>query len=148
TPNPDILCNKEIKFKAFLNKANELGFDYIAMGHYARTKTIDGITRLLRGVDDNKDQTYFLCQLNQKQIDKAIFPIGELTKAEVRQIAKEYDLPVATKKDSTGICFIGERDFKAFLKNYIPAQKGLMKDLKGNVIAEHDGIMYYTIGQR
>lgn len=148
TPNPDILCNKEIKFKAFLEAASDRGFDYIAMGHYARTKEINGRKFLLRGVDPNKDQTYFLCQLSQAQIDRAVFPIGELTKAEVRKIAKEYQLEVATKKDSTGICFIGERDFKAFLKNYIPAQTGEMRDLQGNVIGHHDGIMYYTIGQR
>lgn len=148
TPNPDILCNKEIKFNAFLEAANNRGFDYIAMGHYARTKVIDGKKRLLRGLDGNKDQSYFLCQLNQAQIERAVFPIGELTKAEVRKIASDYQLEVATKKDSTGICFIGERDFKAFLKNYIPAQKGEMRDLHGNIIGYHDGIMYYTIGQR
>jgi tRNA-specific 2-thiouridylase len=148
TPNPDILCNKEIKFKAFLEKAEKLGVDHIAMGHYARTKMIDGKMRLLRGMDKNKDQTYFLCQLNQEQISKAVFPIGELNKADVRAIASEANLEVATKKDSTGICFIGERDFKAFLQNYIPAQKGRMEDIKGNLIGYHDGIMYYTIGQR
>jgi len=148
TPNPDILCNKEIKFKAFLDKANDMGCDYIAMGHYARTKTINGKVRLLKGVDQNKDQSYFLCQLSQEQINKALFPIGELTKPEVRKIASSYELKVATKKDSTGVCFIGERNFKLFLQNYIPAKPGLMKDLKGNVLGKHDGIMYYTIGQR
>lgn len=148
TPNPDILCNKEIKFKAFLDKANEMGADLIAMGHYARVKEVDGTKRLLKGADKNKDQSYFLCQLSQEQIDKAIFPIGDLNKAEVRKIAEEYNLEIADKKDSTGVCFIGERDFKLFLQNYIPAQKGKMKDLDGNILGEHDGIMYYTIGQR
>ncbi len=144
TPNPDILCNKEIKFKAFLEKAEELGCDYIAMGHYARVK--DG--KLLRGLDQNKDQSYFLCQLSKTQISKAIFPVGELTKSEVRKIASDYNLNVATKKDSTGICFIGERNFKEFLQNYLPATPGDMSDLNGNVVGRHDGLMYYTIGQR
>lgn len=144
TPNPDILCNKEIKFKCFLNKAMEMGFDYIAMGHYARSEG----DMLLRGVDQNKDQSYFLCQLNHEQIAKTIFPIGDMCKAEVRKIAKEYDLSIATKKDSTGVCFIGERNFKEFLKNYIPAKKGLMMSMDGKVVGEHEGVMYYTIGQR
>jgi tRNA-specific 2-thiouridylase len=117
------------------------------MGHYARVSH-DGEVKLMRGLDRNKDQSYFLCQLNKKQISKALFPIGELTKTEVRQIAKQYNLNVATKKDSTGVCFIGERNFKQFLQNYLPAQKGQMRDLKGNVVGYHDGLMYYTIGQR
>lgn len=146
TPNPDVLCNKEIKFKAFLEKATEMGFDYIAMGHYARC-THEPV-RLLRGADSNKDQTYFLHQLTKEQIAKALFPIGELTKAEVRQIACEHNLNVATKKDSTGVCFIGERNFKQFLENYIPAKPGNMETLAGEVVGKHDGIMYYTIGQR
>ncbi len=148
TPNPDILCNKEIKFKAFLDKANEVGCDYIAMGHYARIIHDGESSTLLRGKDDNKDQTYFLSQLSLKQLNKALFPIGEMTKKEVREVALKYGLNVATKKDSTGVCFIGERNFKEFLQNYLPSQKGLMKDLNGNVVSTHDGIMYYTIGQR
>ena len=146
TPNPDILCNKEIKFKAFLDTAFNYGCDYIAMGHYARSQ--HNPVQLLRGKDQNKDQSYFLSQLNKTQISKSLFPLGDLTKAEVRAIAKEYNLNVANKKDSTGVCFIGERNFKEFLTNYIPAQKGEMQDLNGNVVGTHDGIMYYTIGQR
>ena len=144
TPNPDILCNKEIKFKCFLEKAMEMGFDYIAMGHYARS---DG-EMLLRGVDQNKDQSYFLCQLSHDQIKKTIFPIGDMVKADVRKLAKEAGLSIADKKDSTGVCFIGERNFKEFLKNYIPAKPGLMKTLDGKIVGKHEGIMYYTIGQR
>lgn len=148
TPNPDILCNKEIKFKCFLDKANELGCDYIAMGHYARIIHENDKHTLLRGIDNNKDQTYFLCQLSQKQIEKALFPIGHLEKTEVRRIAIENNLNVAKKKDSTGVCFIGERNFKEFLKNYILAKPGNMCTLDGKVVGKHDGIMYYTIGQR
>ena len=148
TPNPDILCNKEIKFKCFLEKANEIGCDYIAMGHYARVIHENGKHHLLKGIDNNKDQTYFLCQLSQAQIAKALFPIGDLTKPEVRKIAEDAEINVAKKKDSTGVCFIGERNFKEFLKNYLPAKPGLMKTLDGKVVGEHDGIMYYTIGQR
>ena len=148
TPNPDILCNKEIKFKCFLDKANELGCDYIAMGHYARITHENSKHTLLRGIDNNKDQTYFLCQLSQKQIEKALFPIGHLEKTEVRRIAIENNLNVAKKKDSTGVCFIGERNFKEFLKNYILAKPGNMCTLDGKVVGKHDGIMYYTIGQR
>ena len=150
TPNPDILCNKHIKFKAFLDYAMSIGADYIATGHYARVDhESHDYSVMLRGVDNNKDQTYFLCQLNQKQIANALFPVGELTKLEVRQIAKDLNLPVANKKDSTGICFIGERDFREFLKNYIPSKPGKMVDIvSGKVIADHQGIMYYTIGQR
>lgn len=149
TPNPDILCNKEIKFKSFLDKAMEMGFDYIAMGHYARIIHEDnGDVKMLRGLDSNKDQTYFLCQLTKKQLEKALFPIGDLEKKDVRRIAKEHNLTIATKKDSTGVCFIGERNFKEFLKNYLPAKPGKMETLDGEVVGEHDGIMYYTIGQR
>ena len=148
TPNPDILCNKEIKFKCFLEKANELGCDYIAMGHYARVLHEGDKHTLLRGIDNNKDQTYFLCQLTQNQISKALFPIGHLEKSEVRKIAIENNLNVAKKKDSTGVCFIGERNFKEFLKNYILAKPGNMCTLDGEVVGKHDGIMYYTIGQR
>lgn len=148
TPNPDILCNKEIKFKAFLKKAEEMGADYIAMGHYARVIHDGDKHYLLRGVDSNKDQTYFLSQLTSAQLSKALFPVGELTKPEVRRIATEHNLVVATKKDSTGICFIGERNFKEFLKNYLPAQPGNMVTSDGTVVGTHEGIMYYTIGQR
>ena len=149
TPNPDILCNKEIKFKAFLDYAMFLDADYVAMGHYARIIHNESESILLRGIDSNKDQTYFLCQLNQYQLSKSLFPIGDLTKQEVRKIAEDLNLPVAHKKDSTGICFIGERNFREFLKNYIPAQSGDIVDIEHNIkVGEHQGIMYYTIGQR
>jgi len=149
TPNPDILCNKHIKFKAFLNYAKSIDADYIATGHYARVEHTSEGAIMKRGVDGNKDQTYFLCQLSNAQLSESLFPIGELTKPEVRQIAKDLDLPVANKKDSTGICFIGERDFREFLKNYIPAKPGqIVNYATGDVLGEHQGIMYYTIGQR
>ena len=149
TPNPDLMCNKEIKFKAFLDYANSLNADYIAMGHYARI-THDSVkgSYLLRGLDDNKDQTYFLALLSQNQINKALFPVGDMLKKEVRELAVKYDLATATKKDSTGICFIGERRFHQFLQNYLPAKPGKMVRLNGEVIGNHDGLMYYTIGQR
>ena len=149
TPNPDLMCNKEIKFKAFLDYANSLNADYIAMGHYARVNhDPEKGSFLLRGLDNNKDQTYFLALLSQKQIEKALFPIGEMQKKEVRELAVKYDLATATKKDSTGICFIGERRFHQFLQNYLPAKPGKMVRLNGEVIGNHDGLMYYTIGQR
>lgn len=148
TPNPDILCNKEIKFKCFLEKAEAMGADYIAMGHYARVVHDGDKHYLLRGVDSNKDQTYFLSQLSAKQISKALFPIGDMVKQDVRELALKYDLPVAGKKDSTGICFIGERNFKEFLKNYIPAQPGNMVTSDHKIVGRHEGLMYYTIGQR
>ncbi|MCG3085939.1 tRNA 2-thiouridine(34) synthase MnmA [Anoxybacillus sp. LAT_35] len=148
TPNPDVMCNKEIKFKAFLEHAMALGADYLATGHYARVAYRDGEYQLLRGLDANKDQTYFLNQLGQAQLSKVLFPIGELQKAKVREIAKEAGLATAGKKDSTGICFIGERNFKQFLSNYLPAQPGKMQTLDGEVKGTHDGLMYYTIGQR
>jgi tRNA-specific 2-thiouridylase len=149
TPNPDVLCNKEIKFKAFLEYALTLDADYIAMGHYAQVNTNeDGKFELLRGKDSNKDQTYFLCMLNQYQLSKSLFPIGHLEKSRVREIATKANLATATKKDSTGVCFIGERDFNKFLNQYLPAQKGEMKTFDGKVIGEHNGLMYYTIGQR
>lgn len=148
TPNPDIMCNKYIKFNAFLKHASTLGADYIAMGHYARVRHDKDKSYLLRGVDSNKDQTYFLCMISQAQLRKSLFPIGHLTKPEVRQIAHEANLYTADKKDSTGICFIGERNFKQFLKNYLPAKPGNMVTLDGEVIGKHDGLMYYTIGQR
>ena len=148
TPNPDIMCNKYIKFNAFLKHAEDLGADYIAMGHYARVRHEKDKSYLLRGVDSNKDQTYFLCQISQKQLRKSLFPVGHLLKSEVRKIAKDANLYTATKKDSTGICFIGERNFKNFLKNYLPSQPGKIVTTTGDVIGEHEGLMYYTIGQR
>ncbi len=148
TPNPDILCNTEIKFKAFLQYAMTLDADYIAMGHYAKKGYIDGKPVLMRAKDDNKDQTYFLSQLTDEQIEKALFPIGDIDKEEVRKIAIENDLYVAKKKDSTGICFIGERRFSEFLSNYILTKKGSMKKLDGTYIKDHEGLFYYTIGQR
>ncbi len=148
TPNPDVMCNKEIKFKAFLNKALELEADYLATGHYAQIKREDQLS-LIRGADRNKDQSYFLYTLSQEQLKKVLFPIGHLTKAEVRAIAADFNLVTATKKDSTGICFIGERDFKAFLQQYLPAQPGTMVDVDtGQKLGKHDGLMYYTLGQR
>ncbi|ACZ01324.1 tRNA 2-thiouridine(34) synthase MnmA [Streptobacillus moniliformis] len=149
TPNPDVMCNKEIKFKAFLDYANKLGADYIATGHYARLTTNEkGEKVLLRGVDNNKDQSYFLCGLNQKQLEKVLFPIGEYEKTEIRKIAEKYNLKTAKKKDSTGICFIGERNFNEFLSKYLPAKDGNIVDINGNILGSHHGLMYYTIGQR
>jgi tRNA-specific 2-thiouridylase len=149
TPNPDVMCNKEIKFKAFLDHALDLGADFIATGHYAQIDVRDGKCRLLRGADPGKDQTYFLNQLNQNQLSKVIFPIGHLYKKEVRHIAIEAGLPTAKKKDSTGICFIGERDFKEFLSTYLPAQPGEIRQKSTEKqLGRHDGLMYYTIGQR
>lgn len=148
TPNPDVMCNKEIKFKAFMDYALSIGADYVATGHYAQVRTIHGKTELLRGVDNNKDQTYFLNQLTSDVLAKVIFPLGHMNKTEVRKIAKEHQLATATKKDSTGICFIGERNFKEFLSEYLPAQPGSMQTIAGEVKGKHDGLMYYTLGQR
>ncbi len=148
TPNPDVMCNKEIKFKAFLEHALKLGADYLATGHYAQVKDVDGEVKMLRGIDNNKDQTYFLNQLGQEQLEKVMFPLGAMDKKKVREIAVEAGLATATKKDSTGICFIGERNFKEFLSGYLPAQKGIMETMGGKKVGEHDGLMYYTIGQR
>ena len=148
TPNPDVLCNREIKFDAFKKFAIELGADYIATGHYANSEVRDGHTYLLRAKDENKDQTYFLNQLTEEQITNVIFPIGNMIKNEVRDMAKKYNLSVAEKKDSTGICFIGEKRFRQFLANYIPMKKGEIVTKDGKVIGEHDGVFYYTIGQR
>ncbi|QHT62023.1 tRNA 2-thiouridine(34) synthase MnmA [Paenibacillus lycopersici] len=150
TPNPDVMCNREIKFGDFLQKALELGADYLATGHYARLeRTADGESKLLRGVDSGKDQTYFLHALRQDQLAKAMFPIGHLPKPEVRRIAEEFGLATAKKKDSTGVCFIGERNFKQFLSGYLPAQPGPMIDIMtGETKGRHDGLMYYTLGQR
>jgi len=148
TPNPDIMCNKEIKFKAFLQHAMDLGADYIATGHYARIDKIDNEYQLLRGKDQNKDQSYFLYTLNQEQLAKSIFPIGELTKNEVRMLAKKAQLPNHSKKDSTGICFIGERNFKKFLKEYLLDKPGDIVTMDDEIIGKHDGLMFYTLGQR
>lgn len=150
TPNPDILCNKEVKFKAFLDYALTLGADYIATGHYARRGFSDetGKAPLLRGLDNNKDQSYFLHAVAGDKIAKTLFPVGALEKSEVRRIAEQYDLATAKKKDSTGICFIGERRFKDFLQQYLPAQKGDIYTDDGKKIGTHDGLMYYTLGQR
>lgn len=149
TPNPDVMCNKEVKFEAFLDYAMDLGADYIAMGHYAQVeRDEDGHVKLLRGQDDNKDQTYFLSQLSQEQLDRALFPIGHLDKSEVREIAEKAGLATASKKDSTGICFIGERNFNQFLSEYLPNKPGKMVTLDGEVKGDHMGLMYYTIGQR
>ncbi len=149
TPNPDVMCNREIKFGEFLQKALELGADAIATGHYARLELRGGKYELLRGVDSNKDQTYFLHALNQAQLSRAMFPIGHLQKPDVRKIAEEAGLFTAKKKDSTGVCFIGERNFKEFLSQYLPAKPGNMVDLvSGETKGRHDGLMYYTLGQR
>ena len=145
TPNPDIMCNKYIKFDMFKKEAEKLGADYIATGHYARMDN----GRLLRGIDDNKDQTYFLSQVSKDKLSNVLFPVGEYIKSDVRKIAHEQDLIVADKKDSTGICFIGERNFKEFLTNYLPNQPGDIVDIDTNEkVGEHIGLMYYTIGQR
>ncbi len=148
TPNPDVLCNREIKFGPFLEYALNLGADFIATGHYAKVKRENGCTYLLKAKDTNKDQTYFLNQLSQEQLKKVIFPLGDLVKSDVRKIAEKYGLSTAEKKDSTGICFIGEKRFREFLKNYIPSKKGDIVDLNGKKIGVHDGVMYYTLGQR
>lgn len=148
TPNPDILCNTEIKFKAFLNYALAMGAEKIATGHYAQIYGANGQWQLHRGVDSNKDQSYFLHGLNQQQLANSLFPVGGLSKPQVRQLARDFNLPTSAKKDSTGICFIGERRFKDFLQSFLPAQPGLITDLTGHVLGEHQGLMYYTIGQR
>jgi tRNA-specific 2-thiouridylase len=148
TPNPDILCNREIKFKTFLEHAVDLGAECIATGHYVRTDCKDGIHRLLRGLDPNKDQSYFLYTIGQDQLARTLFPVGELLKPDVRSLAEQAALPVHDKKDSTGICFIGERNFKEFLSEYIPPSPGEIRTIDETVIAEHSGLMYYTLGQR
>ncbi len=145
TPNPDVLCNREIKFKVFLQKALELGADFLATGHYCQ---LDPEGRLLRGRDPDKDQSYFLHAVNREAFQKVLFPIGHLLKKEVRAIAKEYQLATAEKKDSTGICFIGKRDFKPFLSQFLGTKPGPFKTLKGQVVGEHDGAAFYTLGQR
>ena len=148
TPNPDVLCNREIKFGPFLEQAKKLGADMIATGHYAKKIEKDGKSYLAKSHDLNKDQSYFLNQLSQAQLSSVIFPLENIDKPEVRKIAAELGLSTAEKKDSTGICFIGERNFKNFLKQYLPAQPGDIVDLEGNKVGRHDGLMYYTLGQR
>lgn len=152
TPNPDVLCNKEIKFKKFLDYAMSLGADYIATGHYAKIEHIEKngqiISKMYKAKDKNKDQTYFLCQLDQKQLENVLFPLGDYTKDEIRQIAREINLSTANKKDSTGICFIGERNFDEFLDKFLVSEPGEIVDDKGIVQGEHKGLIHYTIGQR
>ncbi|MBQ1379946.1 MAG: tRNA 2-thiouridine(34) synthase MnmA [Erysipelotrichaceae bacterium] len=149
TPNPDILCNKYIKFDHFLRFAMEKGFDRIATGHYFKSKEVDGQLRYFKAADLNKDQSYFLAQVDKKALDLSVFPLGDIDKGEVRRIAHQLDLPIADKKDSTGICFIGERNFREFLKNYIPMKRGDIIDIDTlEVVGQHEGVYYYTIGQR
>ena len=148
TPNPDVLCNREIKFNVFLDFAEKLGAEKLVTGHFANIDCVNGEYRLLRAADENKDQTYFLYMINQRALSRAMFPVGNLTKAQIRQLARDNGIPVSEKKDSTGVCFIGERNFKQFLSNYLPAQPGDMVTLDGKVVGRHDGLMYYTLGQR
>lgn len=148
TPNPDILCNSEIKFKAFLEHAMNLGAEFIATGHYVGKSTTENGEVLMRAMDNNKDQSYFLYRLNQHQISHSLFPLGGIIKPEVRQIASKLNLPNAEKKDSTGICFIGERPFREFLQKYMPTKTGKMVTPNGKILGEHQGLMFYTIGQR
>ena len=148
TPNPDVLCNAEIKFKAFLDHALRLGAEMIATGHYARVRERDGKFELLKGLDSAKDQSYFLHRLTQAQLSKTLFPVGELKKTEVRRIAAEIGLPNAKKKDSTGICFIGERPFREFLNRYLSHEPGAIEDERGRKIGSHVGLSFYTLGQR
>ncbi|GAB2705559.1 tRNA 2-thiouridine(34) synthase MnmA [Aliiglaciecola aliphaticivorans] len=149
TPNPDIMCNKEIKFKAFLEfAAEDLGADYIATGHYVRREMREGHWKMLRGLDSNKDQSYFLYTLGEEHIAKTLFPVGDIEKPEVRKIAEQQDFITHDKKDSTGICFIGERKFKDFLGQYLPAQPGIIETAEGVEIGQHDGLMFHTLGQR
>lgn len=149
TPNPDVMCNKNVKFGAFLNKALKMGADFVATGHYARVREIkNSPIELLEGVDKNKDQSYFLWTLNQDQLKRVIFPVGEMTKSEVRKLAKKYALPTAEKKDSQGLCFMGKVDIKSFLKHYLKTERGNVLNNFGEVIGFHDGAIFYTIGER
>ena len=148
TPNPDILCNREIKFDCFFNYAMELGYDFISTGHYVRNKILNGSTCLLKGKDHDKDQSYFLHSVREKALAKTIFPLGKLTKTKVREIAKKEGFITSEKKDSTGICFIGERPFPEFLNNYLSLNPGEILDERGNKIGEHKGLPFYTLGQR
>lgn len=148
TPNPDVLCNREIKFSSFLDFALGLGADKIATGHFANLGYQDGKYQLLRSADENKDQTYFLYMLGQRALGHAMFPVGNMSKAAIRELAGEAGLPVSQKRDSTGVCFIGERNFKLFLSHYLPAQPGEIRTASGELMGTHDGLMYYTLGQR
>jgi len=148
TPNPDILCNAEIKFKAFLDHAMQLGADTIATGHYAQVREVDGLFQLLKADDGSKDQSYFLHRLNQMQLSHAMFPLGKILKSQVRAIAEQHGLPNHAKKDSTGICFIGERPFREFLSRYLPTKPGEMRTPEGSIVGQHIGLSFYTIGQR
>ena len=148
TPNPDVLCNREIKFGVFLSFAEKLGAEKVATGHFAKVDRGGQGWQLRRAKDENKDQTYFLYMLGQRALSKAMFPVGDLTKGEIRQIARDAGIPVSEKKDSTGVCFIGERNFKKFLSGYLPAQPGDMVTVDGRIVGRHDGLMYYTLGQR
>jgi tRNA-uridine 2-sulfurtransferase len=148
TPNPDVLCNSEIKFKAFLDHATALGADWIATGHYAQLREVNGAFQLLKAEDGTKDQSYFLYRLNQAQLSKTLFPLGAMYKRDVRELARKLGLPNHAKKDSTGICFIGERPFREFLGKFLPARPGEIATEEGRVVGSHQGLMYYTIGQR
>jgi tRNA-specific 2-thiouridylase len=148
TPNPDILCNREIKFKAFLDYATHLGADLIATGHYTRVRRNDDQVQLLKGLDNGKDQSYFLCAVNEMQLARSLFPVGELQKSEVRALAAKHGFVTHDKKDSTGICFIGERRFRDFLQSYIPTRPGPIETPDGTVLGTHGGLMYHTLGQR
>lgn len=148
TPNPDVICNREIKFKPFAAQALKLGANYIATGHYADIKRENGVSYLLKAVDNSKDQTYFLNQLSQQQLNITMFPLAKLNKSQVREIAKKHNISTADKKDSTGICFIGERNYRKFLQDYLPHQPGDIYDINGKKVGKHIGLMYYTIGQR
>ena len=148
TPNPDVLCNREIKFREFFDFAKHLGAKFIATGHYARTRKKGSLTQLLKGTDPNKDQSYFLYQIPQNALARTLFPVGDLQKTEVRDIARDTGLPNSERKDSMGICFIGQRRFKDFLSRYLPQNTGEIKTLDGLIVGEHDGLWFYTIGQR
>lgn len=148
TPNPDVLCNREIKFAPFSEYAKSMGADFVATGHYCDIDHSNGLHRLLKAADKNKDQTYFLNQVRESQLENVLFPLGRMQKSEVRSLALKHNLATAKKKDSTGICFIGERNFRNFLKNYLPAQNGKILTVQGEEVGEHIGLMYYTIGQR
>jgi len=148
TPNPDVMCNKYVKFGAFFEKAISIGADYVATGHYARLQKDGDISKLLMGIDENKDQSYFLWTLTQQQLQKTLFPIGEYEKPKVRDMAAKFGLPTAEKKDSQGLCFVGKLDMKEFLKEFIPEQNGDVLDEQGEVVGVHDGVYFYTLGQR
>ena len=148
TPNPDVLCNKEIKFDSFVKHALALGADHVATGHYCNVSHTDGRHYLMKAKDEDKDQTYFLNQVSERQLEKVLFPIGNMLKSEVRELAEKYGLSTADKKDSTGVCFIGERNFRKFLSEYIPMKRGEIRTLDGKTVGFHDGVYYYTLGQR